>query len=264
MANKVSTVTEDGIKQLDGAALTVLGKNSLQGFQKAYLLGEAVANLESLLTTEYMAPIMKLQGNSLGFKTDKDKDGGYKEDVVKRCLIEAVLKGLQPVGNQFNIIAGNMYPTKEGCGELLKKIEGLSYKITPALPQVNAAKTGAAVKVKIEHTYNGRTQVDEPEFPIITNQYSSVDAIIGKATRKARMWLYNYITGSDLVDGEVTDVDAKVMSSKLKTEEVDHERERWQHLIDDCKKPAELMVYKESIPEAYYDIYEAKLATFLD
>ncbi|MFK5282891.1 hypothetical protein ACI3PL_25325, partial [Lacticaseibacillus paracasei] len=80
---------------------------------------------------------MALQGNRLGFKTDKDKSGGYPESVVKNCLIEAVLLGIQPTGNQFNIIAGNMYPTKEGCGYLLNNFKGLSYNLVCSLPRIN-------------------------------------------------------------------------------------------------------------------------------
>jgi hypothetical protein len=63
---------------------------------------------------------MALQGSNLGFKTDKDKTGGYSEAEVKTCLIDAVLLGLQPTGNEFNIIASQMYPTGVGFGALIK------------------------------------------------------------------------------------------------------------------------------------------------
>ncbi len=122
-------------KKLDSNVFAVIGQTALEGFEKAYLVADAIKELKSLLTAEYMSPIMYLQGNKLGFLTDKDKTGGYGESQVKNCLIEAVLFGLQPHGNQFNIISGQMYPTKEGLGQMLKNISGLKYEIVAGIPK---------------------------------------------------------------------------------------------------------------------------------
>src|SRR5690606_34273734 len=108
----------------------------LQGFERAYLVATAIGQLKELLTPEYMAPIMQLQGNKLGFLSNKDKTGGYPEPIVKNALIEATLMGLEPYGNQWNLIAGNMYPTKEGIGSILNKWNGLDYTIIPGIPEV--------------------------------------------------------------------------------------------------------------------------------
>ena len=116
----MSTENTSVALKLNEAVGSVLNQTSLQGFERAYATAKSIEVLKTLLTPEYMAPIMNLQGNRLGFKTDKDKSGGYPIDHVKNCLIEAVLTGLQPVGNQFNIIAGQMYATKEGLGYLLQ------------------------------------------------------------------------------------------------------------------------------------------------
>ena len=113
--------------QLNQAVGSVLNQVNLIGFEKAYATAKSIETLKTLLTPEYMHPIMQLQGNRLGFKTDKDKGSGYPVDVVKNCLIEAVLMGLQPYGNEFNIIAGNTYPTKEGLGRVLATWNGLQY-----------------------------------------------------------------------------------------------------------------------------------------
>lgn len=199
LSEKISTVA---IK-LNQSVLSVIGQEKIMGFEKAYLVSNAIAELKTLLTPEYMTPIMNLQGNKLGFKTDKDTSGGYSEAIVKNCLIEAVLFGLQPTGNQFNIIAGNMYATKEGMGYLLSKIPGLRYDIVPELPRINAQS--AAVVMNIEWSINGSRNSKKIDIPIKVNSYMGTDAILGKATRKARKWLYDTITGTEIPEGDVTD-----------------------------------------------------------
>jgi len=206
-------------KQLNSSVFSVLSSDGLQGFEKAYLIASAASELKKLLTTEYMKPIMELQGNRLGFKTDKDKDGGYPEAVVKNCLIEAVLMGVQPFGNQFNIIAGNTYITKEGFGHLLSKIPGLNYTITPNLPRIKDAS--AAIVMDAEWTINGVTKTKQIDIPVKVNNYMGTDAVIGKATRKARHWLYNTITGSEIPEGDIQDADATVIKTTLNTSDTE-------------------------------------------
>jgi hypothetical protein len=204
-------------KLLNNNVLAVLGNNNIMGFEKAYLIANAVGKLKELLTKEYMKPIMELQGNRLGFKTDKDiaqggaKGTGYPEDIVKNCLIEAVLFGVQPFGNQFNIIASNMYITKEGTGYLLSKVPGLVYQISPQLPRIKEGS--AAVVMDIEWTIGGVSNKKSIDFPIKVNNYMGTDAVIGKATRKARWWLYSTVTGIELPEGDIQDGDATVTSS---------------------------------------------------
>lgn len=192
-------------QQLNETVLSVIGQKNLEGFEKAYLIANATTQLQSLLSPEYMKPIMALQGSSLGFKSDKV----YPETVVKNCLIEAVLKGLQPHGNQFNIIAGNMYPTKEGLGYLLDNHPGLKYRIISELPRINTANTSAAIVMNIKWSLNnGPQQEQKIELPIKMNKFLGTDAVIGKATRKARKWLYETITGDEIPDGDVDDLDS--------------------------------------------------------
>ena len=193
-------------KKLDSSVASVFTNKQVLGFERAFMVASAIEELKILLTDEYMKPIMAMQGNKLGFKTDKDTSGGYTLTVVKNCLIEAVLMGLQPTGNQFNIIAGNTYATKEGVGELLKGIDGLSYKIKFELPRINPDKTSAAVKAIIEWSLNGVRQSETIELPIKMNTAMGTDAVLGKATRKARKWLFDNITGSELPEGDIEDI----------------------------------------------------------
>jgi len=190
--------------QLDSEVAAVIKVDGLEGFKKAYVIAEATGKLQEMLTPEYMKPIMKMQNMKLGFLTDK-KDSGYPEQVVKLCLIEAVLTGVQPYGNQFNIISGNMYVTKEGFGYLLGNIPGLDYSIIPSLPKVNQAKDGAAVDMTVSWSINGKKQEKVIPIAVKMNSFMGVDAVIGKATRKARAWLFSNLTGVEVGEGDVQD-----------------------------------------------------------
>jgi len=216
----ISPKLNEVAEKLNSSVLQVIGNENIKGFQRAYIIADAIAVLKETLTKEYMKPIMNLQGNKLGFKTDKDNAGGYPEEIVKNCLIEAVLFGLQPCGNQFNIIAGNMYATKEGCGYLLSKIQGLKYDVIPELPRMN--EKSAAVVMNIEWTINGVTNNKKMDVPVKVNAYMGTDAVIGKATRKARKWLFDTITGCELPEGDSSENDSfeKKKTSALSDTEV--------------------------------------------
>ena len=206
-------------KVIDAEISNVLASN-VNGFQKAFVMSTAIAIIKEQLSDEYMKPIMSLQGTSLGFKTDQDtvkvkngnkwevlKGDGYPMEIVKDCLIEATFLGLEVTGNQFNIIGGNMYPTREGFGYLLDKMQGLKKNFTYTNISQPAGQKVATVKVQIDWQFGDdapRKQIID--FPIKSNEYTSYDALIGKAERKAKRWLFNTIKGTDISDGDVNDI----------------------------------------------------------
>jgi len=242
MENKQIAVFE----QIDNSVLSVLKERDILGFEKAYKMSKAIGEIKLLLNAEFMKPIMELQGTSLGFKTDKDKEGGYPIEVVKKCLIEAVFMGVQPYGNMFNIIASNTYLTKEGLGYLLKGIEGLKYVISFELPRINPQSTSAAVVAKLSWTYKSDNGTQSIDIPVKMNAYMGTDAVLGKALRKARKWLYDYITGSDIPEGDISDLDSKNTKVELLLPKNDKEAERIELLIQNATTVGELLNYEEA------------------
>jgi cell division septation protein DedD len=171
-------------------------------FTNTFLTAQAIQTLEEAITPAMMKCIMRLQNSQLGFKTDNKS--GYPEVVVKRCVIAAALRGVTPVGNQFNIISGNAYITKEGFGFLVKKIHGLTdFKISFSIPEME--KSGAVVHFKSVWQMNGLKDSMEGDIPIRINSGMGADAVLGKAERKAKCRIYNRITGSELTDGDAGD-----------------------------------------------------------
>jgi len=186
-------------------------------------LGKAVALLAEALDERVMRSIMKLQNKRLGFKTDNPR--GYDAATVRDALIEAVALGLSPVGNQFNIIGGNMYVTKEGVTTLLRKLPGLSALKLSQKPAVirKAATPGvrkdgstyereeALVTVDVAATFKGREVRESYDFVIRVNAGMGQDAIAGKAERKARARLYNYLTESSLLEADEEEAAVRVV-----------------------------------------------------
>lgn len=223
MSTEIKTITESQSlvsQELNNQVLAVLS-NKVEGFEKAFIMASALQTLDKLLTPEFMEPIMALQGSNLGFKVDKM----YSMQEVKDCLKDAVLLGLQPTGNEFNIIAKNMYPTRQGFGSLLKKIKGLKYSISYSNPTFTTDKTSATCIATIKWELNGEKNIQEQEFAIKSNSYATADAILGKAERKARRWLFNTVEGTDIPDGDVTEIPYVDVTPKQTHQEVSKSKE---------------------------------------
>ncbi len=193
-------------KALDGAASSgLMAQKETSQFMKSFMMADSIEQLRSLLTPKVMERFMRLQNTTLGFKTDKPE--GYPVDVVRECLISATLQGAYPVGNQFNIISGNCYITKEGMGQLLKGIQ-LNYMITPLATRFEPPM--AKQPMEITWQWNGKTHKQVVEFAVRFTENMAkagvgVDAVIGKATRKARAWLYQFITGLEVKEGDASE-----------------------------------------------------------
>lgn len=207
-------IQSPAVAKIDGIINSYLQADIQSPMGKAILLGGSVQQLSDALTDDLMKGILFLQGTKLGFRTDKDSQNGYPVAVVKNCFIQSMLLGLEPVGNQWNIIAGNMYCTKEGCTHLLKKLDGLKYSVIPGIPKVveNEAGIGALVTVDVQWQYKGTSGKEKLEFVTKGARDSrgkavtGADAYQGKAERKAKNWLYHYLTGSSVGEGDVDDV----------------------------------------------------------
>lgn len=180
----------------------------LPKFQQAAMLARGIQELRKLLLP-MMPTFMPLMNCKLGFKTDRPNDKNphpYSVEVVADCLIEATLRGLRPIGNEWNIISGGCYTTKEGYTHLLSEYPGLTdLKINPSVPVAKGG--GAVVHVSASWKLDGVPDKLERDIPIRTNAGSGVDQILGKANRKARAAIYEQITGSPQsgVEGEVGD-----------------------------------------------------------
>lgn len=186
--------------------------NDLQivnNFGAAFQAVEIVSMLRAALTDEVMdAVFMPLMNTKIGFLTDhtgKTDKRGYKKEpysreIVRDAIIDAVSVGLLPTGNQFNIIAEKMYPTKEGYTALLRKL-GVKYYIDVSYDK-SQTQGYAEIPCRITYQYNGEKNSFSIVATVKKDDYSSHDQMRGKAERRAKKALFEYLTGCDFGDAD--------------------------------------------------------------
>lgn len=178
-------------------------------------LAAAVSDLRTLFSQpEIQARIQALQDSPLGFRTDRDpriknkKTGQYNipysYDIVQEAAIEGLLRGLQLVGNQFNIIAGRFYCTREGFEALIKRLNYITdFRPNIGVPQGKGG--GSLVECSATWKQNGADQSLAATIPVKGDDYSSADQLIGKASRKFLRRCYEVMSGNSMPDGEATE-----------------------------------------------------------
>lgn len=198
---------ENARKQFELACKSAEGLQTLNNFGAAFQAVNVVSLLRQALTDEVMdAVFMPLMNTKIGFLTDHTgKARGnraplppYGREIVRDAIIDAVTVGLMPTGNQFNIIAERMYPTKEGYTALLRRL-GVKYFIETGYDK-SQAEGFAEIPCKITYSYGGERNAFSITATVKKDSYSSPDQIRGKAERRAKKALYEYITGCDFGD----------------------------------------------------------------
>ena len=208
----VSEDTALAIQDANNAAMAAFGSGSSGNIIAALQVAESMENLRRLFDEPAIqARITALQDTAIGFRTDRDpkqKKRGtqeyntpYSYNVVKDCAIEAGLRGLQLVGNQWNIISGRTYCTKEGFEFLIKGLKHITdFKVNLGVP---ANKPGGVI-IECEGSWNndGKPQCLKSSIPVKSDDYSSADQLLGKATRKFLKRCYEMMTGNVMPEGE--------------------------------------------------------------
>lgn len=198
----IQSILADGQKAINAAA---------DGdFTATMLMGAAICDLQGLILQDKNITnmIMSLQGKALGFRTDKDQNGGYDPITVVACYTEAALKGLPPVGNCWNIIGGRTYTTKEGFTYLLHR-QGVQYTLlagTPENEKTTQPLPGKTLRtVEIPVTVKWGRNTEHLRFEVRLNNGMTADAVIGKAKAKALKWLYEQVQSNQFLQMEAVD-----------------------------------------------------------
>lgn len=188
----------------DAASLQIVNN-----FGAAFTAVNVIALLREALTDEVMNKVfIPLMNTKVGFLTDRNGRPNsrgevkptYNVAIVRDAIIDAVSIGLLPTGNQFNIISERMYPTKEGYTALLRKL-GVKYFIDVSYDK-SQTQGFAEIPCKISYEHNGEKNAFSVVATVKKDSYSSADQLRGKAERRAKKALYEYITGCDFGDAD--------------------------------------------------------------
>jgi hypothetical protein len=246
MSTELQKSNDEKISEVDSAVLKLQNSKSI-GFAYSLEKAKVVEKIQDMLTTDVMKPIMSMCGKPYGFRTDRDsKPDKYKEDVVKDCLIQATLLGAEPTGNQFNIIGGNCYITKEGCFAKLKKMGvyfELSFSISKKIHQ-----DGRDIWVKPVHiTFDNKGDIQKKCMEFVYNKYDSTSesAAEGMAKRDAAAWIIEQVTGIRPPVGDCEekpiDITSSMFNERPETEikaESKNENVESAEVIEDVKEPS--------------------------
>jgi hypothetical protein len=184
----------------------------LGALQRALGTASAIKKLDAALDEKTMELFMRLMNTSLGFKTDRPNSKNntpYGVVTVKRILIEALLRGLLPWNNEFNIIADNLFIAANGWTRLVNELPGVTgIEVVPGIPAI--ANGVMCCRVAGRWSLKGQPQelrgTDGSAGRIFPcgqqNSYSTPDNNIGKATRRAYKAIHALVTGQILEEGE--------------------------------------------------------------
>jgi hypothetical protein len=194
-----------------------LADPELNEWERDLVQAKALAALERLLTPELLRDFMKLQDSPYGFRADSR----YPAEVVRRCLIQAWLAGAKVSGNQFNIIAGNCYLTKEFYRAAILDTQGVSnLRLTIGTPQRYGEKA-MVCEAKAEWTYCGKPEVlkflktEELDARIVVNALAvnGPDAIRGRVESKVYQRVLSVLRGMNDDADEV--IEAETIEGSL-------------------------------------------------
>lgn len=209
---------ERDFKPMERVIDDVMAAQNDAHFARAVGMARAVDRLSNMLNEDAMSLLMPLMNTRLGFRCDKPNwknTQPYTPAEVKACMIEALIRGAFLTGNEFNIIAGNCYFTKEYFWRKINEHpDVVEFSPVPGLPRYIGSvggeaedKLGAVVPYKVTYRMKGEntSRVLEREIPIRVNKTMGADAIIGKADRKMWATVWNAISGwrEPLPDGDV-------------------------------------------------------------
>lgn len=214
----------DRLEEAAARALAILDIEA-GSFKKMITTAQAFALLKAALTDDFMAEIMPLMNTSLGFRTDKDpnqtdKQGKphvpYSVAVVRDVLVEGALRRARWWGNEINIIAGKLYLTLPYYERMVREFPGVTdIDARPGVPAM-IGEDGALVPYFVSWKLHGKemrmerkkvSDVEDTRFCIRRNAGMGIDAVLGKARKRAFAAVFGMITGKeDEVEDDVIDV----------------------------------------------------------
>ncbi len=190
-------------------------------YEKSIAYGHYLTEIRKQIIGKPLDIIRSLMNTGIGFKTDrnpndpKNKQAPYDDEIVKNCVVQAIMHGLRIHGNEFNILGGNFYATKEGLERIVNTNPLLEREIKEKIKQMKQSSDTGTWAITYEYEFKLKECAEvkgEVTFYIkgkMGNYEIPLDAIQGKAKRKLYKVIYNKMTqGFKLEDADdIDDID---------------------------------------------------------
>ena len=206
-------IEERDIAEME-AAVSACQTADLTPIKRALMIGAGMTYLRQLISGRTLELIKSLAGSEVGFVCDKD---GYPDNVIRDCAITALMRGAHLIGNEWNIIAGRCYLTKQFFERILKAIPDVS-DVDPQIGIPDHTSRGALVAARCTWKQGGKSHElkcvkisDDEDYRLCVrvNQGQGADAVKGKATRKLLAHVYARVTGIACDDEETWETEPK-------------------------------------------------------
>ena len=205
LPTEAETVEGSILDEIEQIVETSRDWGDLKSIRRALKTAQSIKRLRELMTRQVVEQLlMPLMNSPLGFKCDKPD---YPWEVVRDCAIAAAMNGADWTNNEFNIIAGNHYLTKNFFLRVCYGLPGVAdLRMRPGVPE--AKQGGCIVPFRVLWLLHGEEREIDAQIPVKVNAGMGADAILGKATRKALSRMYQEVTGQIVGDGDATEDDS--------------------------------------------------------
>jgi len=175
-----------------------------EGMSRAVAMACGLVELQEAMSDDVVSVLMSLQGNPMGFRSDKI----YPPEVVKACAISALLSGAYLVDDEWQIIAGQCYLGQKYFLRKIREYPGVTdVEITIDLPEAltptllvcggyaRCRKGGKRVEVFARKSDKfGDSRI------AVTAHKGDIDQAQGKAKKRLAQRLYERIAGVTITD----------------------------------------------------------------
>jgi len=193
-----------------------------EGMSRAVAMACGLVELQEAMSDDVVSVLMSLQGNPMGFRSDKI----YPPEVVKACAISALLSGAYLVDDEWQIIAGQCYLGQKYFMRKIREYPGVTdVEITIDLPEAltptllvcggyaRCRKGGKRVEVFARKSDKfGDSRI------AVTAHKGDIDQSQGKAKKRLAQRLYERIAGVTITDEdpvlESIDVDPTLLDHR--------------------------------------------------
>lgn len=201
---------------------------NLTEYERSIAYGHYLTEIKNQIAGRPLEIIKSLMNTGIGFKTDRPNEKSnsvYPDEVIKNCVVQAIMHGLRIHGNEFNILGGNFYATKEGLDRIVHNNPLLEEKVKEKVKTFQQSDKTGIWGFTFEYSYKlkGESKVTEEVTVYVKGKMGNYDipfdAVMGKAKRKLYKTIYNEMTqGFKLEDAD--DVD------EIETEKISAEKSK--------------------------------------